>query len=205
MLDNNIIKYVLINTVSHIPGTLSQVLSMIHWLMMLLLDYCNSISWLHHRWHWMQAASQNAPVAMHEQIEVLSQPEPRLPHLLGRHQCAADPSSSQSLPFSLGILVWKNILMLVTFLPECRTKTIHGQLRRHVCVWKGSVKSVSMIVCAWIKITPDYLLLNAVGLDNFSEFHPESSTVLHSIMQNSHFHHATENWLTLLPKNPKTL
>jgi hypothetical protein len=38
-----------------------------------------------------------------------------------------------------------------------------------------------------------------VGLDAFCELHPEASTELHSTMQNSHFHHASENGLTVLP------
>jgi hypothetical protein len=43
-----------------------------------------------------------------------------------------------------------------------------------------------------------------VGLDVLCELHPEASTELHSIMQNSHFHHASENRLTVLSENPKT-
>jgi hypothetical protein len=46
--------------------------------------------------------------------------------------------------------------------------------------------------------------LLTVGLDVFCELHSEASTELHSTMQNSHFHHASENWLTVLPENPKT-
>jgi hypothetical protein len=42
------------------------------------------------------------------------------------------------------------------------------------------------------------------GLDVFCEFHPEASTELHSMTQNSHFHHASENGLTVLPENSKT-
>jgi hypothetical protein len=42
-----------------------------------------------------------------------------------------------------------------------------------------------------------------VGLDAFFEVHPEASTELHSKMQNSHFHHAFENGLTVLSENPK--
>ena len=34
--------------------------------------------------------------------------------------------------------------------------------------------------------------------------HPETSIVLHSTMQNSHFHCASENGLRVLPDNPKT-
>jgi hypothetical protein len=44
-----------------------------------------------------------------------------------------------------------------------------------------------------------------VRLDIFFELHPEASTELHSTMQNSHFHHASENGLTVLQKNPKTV
>jgi hypothetical protein len=43
-----------------------------------------------------------------------------------------------------------------------------------------------------------------VGLEVFCELHPKSSTDLHSTMQNSHFHHASKNGLTVLPENPKT-
>jgi hypothetical protein len=32
-----------------------------------------------------------------------------------------------------------------------------------------------------------------VGLDVFCKLHPEASTGLHSTMQHSHFHHASEN------------
>jgi hypothetical protein len=32
-----------------------------------------------------------------------------------------------------------------------------------------------------------------VGPNAFCELHPEASTELHSTMQNSHFHHASEN------------
>jgi hypothetical protein len=42
------------------------------------------------------------------------------------------------------------------------------------------------------------------GLDVFCELHPEASTELHSTMQISHFRHASENWLPVLPENPKT-
>jgi hypothetical protein len=48
------------------------------------------------------------------------------------------------------------------------------------------------------------ILLLPVGLDVFCELHPDASTELHSTMHNSHFHHASENGLTILPKNPKT-
>jgi hypothetical protein len=41
-----------------------------------------------------------------------------------------------------------------------------------------------------------YLL--PVGLEIFCELHRESSTELHSMIQNSHFHHASENGLTVL-------
>jgi hypothetical protein len=40
---------------------------------------------------------------------------------------------------------------------------------------------------------------------SFCELHPEASTELHSTMQNSHFHQASENGLTVLPENPKTV
>jgi hypothetical protein len=43
-----------------------------------------------------------------------------------------------------------------------------------------------------------------VGLNVVSELHPEASIKLHRKMQNSHFHHASENGLTELPENPKT-
>jgi hypothetical protein len=43
-----------------------------------------------------------------------------------------------------------------------------------------------------------------VGLDVFCELHPDASTELHNTMQNSHFHHASENGITVLPENPKT-
>jgi hypothetical protein len=43
-----------------------------------------------------------------------------------------------------------------------------------------------------------------IGLDVFCEFHPEASTELHSMMQNSHFYHASENGLTVLLENSKT-
>jgi hypothetical protein len=43
-----------------------------------------------------------------------------------------------------------------------------------------------------------------VGLEVFCELHPDASTELHSTVQNSHFHHASENWLTELPENRKT-
>jgi hypothetical protein len=42
-----------------------------------------------------------------------------------------------------------------------------------------------------------------VGLEVFCELHRETSTELHSTIQNSHFHHASENGLTVLPQNPK--
>jgi hypothetical protein len=32
-----------------------------------------------------------------------------------------------------------------------------------------------------------------VGLDSFCELHPKASTELHSMIQNSHFHHTSEN------------
>jgi hypothetical protein len=43
-----------------------------------------------------------------------------------------------------------------------------------------------------------------VGLNVSCELQPEVSKELHSMMQNSHFHHASENGLTVLPENPKT-
>jgi hypothetical protein len=42
------------------------------------------------------------------------------------------------------------------------------------------------------------------GLDVFCELCPLVSTELHSILQNSHLHHASKNALTVLPENPKT-
>jgi hypothetical protein len=42
------------------------------------------------------------------------------------------------------------------------------------------------------------------GLGVFCELHPKASAELHSTMQNSHFHHASENGLTVLPKNSTT-
>jgi hypothetical protein len=42
-----------------------------------------------------------------------------------------------------------------------------------------------------------------VDMDFFCELLPEASTELHSTMHNSHFYHATENELTVLPENPK--
>jgi hypothetical protein len=46
--------------------------------------------------------------------------------------------------------------------------------------------------------------LLSVGLDVFYDLHPRASTELHSMMQNSHFHHASENGLTVLHENPRT-
>jgi hypothetical protein len=43
-----------------------------------------------------------------------------------------------------------------------------------------------------------------VSLDVFCELHPETSTELHNMMQNSHFHRASENGLTVLPENSET-
>jgi hypothetical protein len=37
-----------------------------------------------------------------------------------------------------------------------------------------------------------------VGLDIFCKLHPEASTELQNMKQNSHFHHASENGLTVL-------
>jgi hypothetical protein len=48
------------------------------------------------------------------------------------------------------------------------------------------------------------LPLLPVGLDVFCELHPEASTELHSTLQNSLCHHASENELTVLAENPKT-
>jgi hypothetical protein len=42
------------------------------------------------------------------------------------------------------------------------------------------------------------------GFDIFYEPHPKASMELHSTIQNSHFHHASEKGLTVLPENPKT-
>jgi hypothetical protein len=42
-----------------------------------------------------------------------------------------------------------------------------------------------------------------VGLDVFCELQPKASTELHSTVQNSHFHRASENWLTVLLEKPK--
>jgi hypothetical protein len=47
------------------------------------------------------------------------------------------------------------------------------------------------------------VLFLSVGLDVFCELHPEASTELHSMIQNSHCHHTSENGLTVLPENPK--
>jgi hypothetical protein len=51
----------------------------------------------------------------------------------------------------------------------------------------------------------DAIALLPVGLDVFCEFKPEASTGLHSMMENSYFHHISENGLTVLPENPSTL
>jgi hypothetical protein len=48
------------------------------------------------------------------------------------------------------------------------------------------------------------VLLLPVGLDVFCDFHPEASIKLHSMMQNSHFYHPSENRLTVLPEKLKT-
>jgi hypothetical protein len=50
----------------------------------------------------------------------------------------------------------------------------------------------------------DEVPLLPVGLDVFYELHPEASIKFHSTMQNSHFHHALENILTVLRKDSKT-
>jgi hypothetical protein len=42
-----------------------------------------------------------------------------------------------------------------------------------------------------------------VGLEIFCEFHLEASTELHSTMQNTYFHHSSENGLTVMAKIPK--
>jgi hypothetical protein len=42
-----------------------------------------------------------------------------------------------------------------------------------------------------------------VSLDVLCKLHPKASTDLHNMMQNSHFHQASENGLTVLPENPK--
>jgi hypothetical protein len=47
------------------------------------------------------------------------------------------------------------------------------------------------------------VLFLLVGLDIFYELHPKASTQLYSMIQNSHFHHISENGLTVLPENPK--
>jgi hypothetical protein len=41
-----------------------------------------------------------------------------------------------------------------------------------------------------------------VGLEVFCEMYPKASTELPNIMQNSYFHYASENWLTVLRENP---
>jgi hypothetical protein len=43
-----------------------------------------------------------------------------------------------------------------------------------------------------------------VGLVFFYELHPAASAELHSTMHSSHFHHASEDGLTVLPENSKT-
>jgi hypothetical protein len=43
-----------------------------------------------------------------------------------------------------------------------------------------------------------------VGLDIFCELLLEASTEFHCTTQNSHFHNASENGLTVLPENTKT-
>jgi hypothetical protein len=48
------------------------------------------------------------------------------------------------------------------------------------------------------------ITLLPVGLDVFCELNPKASTELHSTLQNSHFHHASENGLIVLPENPET-
>jgi hypothetical protein len=44
-----------------------------------------------------------------------------------------------------------------------------------------------------------------VGMDVFCELHPEASTELYSMMQNSCFHHTSDNGVTVLNENSKTL
>jgi hypothetical protein len=48
------------------------------------------------------------------------------------------------------------------------------------------------------------VLLLSVVLKIFCGLHPEISTEPHSTVQNSYFHNASENGLTVLPENPKT-
>jgi hypothetical protein len=43
-----------------------------------------------------------------------------------------------------------------------------------------------------------------VGLEVFYELLPQASTELHSMMQNSHFHHTYENGKIVLPAYSKT-
>jgi hypothetical protein len=50
----------------------------------------------------------------------------------------------------------------------------------------------------------EVVLLLPGGLDVFCEFRPEASTDLYSMMQNSHFHHASENGLRVFTENLKT-
>jgi hypothetical protein len=49
----------------------------------------------------------------------------------------------------------------------------------------------------------DEAVLLRVGLDVFSQLHPESSTELSSTMPNSHFHQASENGLAVTPWEPQ--
>jgi hypothetical protein len=75
----------------------------------------------------------------------------------------------------------------------------------------GCKVDVQEVPTAVLEFSPRYVvwlchdeavLLMSVGLDVFCEFNPKASTELHSTMQNSHFHHASENGLTVLPENP---
>jgi hypothetical protein len=47
------------------------------------------------------------------------------------------------------------------------------------------------------------VILLPVGMDVFCEVHHNASTELHSTMQNSRFHHDSENALRVLPENPQ--
>jgi hypothetical protein len=48
------------------------------------------------------------------------------------------------------------------------------------------------------------VLILPFGWDIFCELHFEASTEFHSKMLNSHFHHASENTLTVFSESPKT-
>jgi hypothetical protein len=45
------------------------------------------------------------------------------------------------------------------------------------------------------------VLILSVGLELFCELHSEFSTELHSTLQHSHMHHASENWRRILPES----